>query len=174
MAVTVDGFIARKNGSVDGFLMQGDHVDAYLEHLKEYDTVVMGRRTYEAGYAFGLHPGDIAYPGMKHLVVSQTLSFAQRHTDLSIVGDNVIEVIRGLKEAEGSSIYLCGGGSLAGSLLRSGLIDELLLKVNPVVFGEGIRLFDGVDTAMSLTPLAQNSYRSGVVLNRYSISLPTD
>ncbi|PKL30446.1 MAG: dihydrofolate reductase, partial [Spirochaetae bacterium HGW-Spirochaetae-10] len=49
VAVTVDGFIARKNGSVDGFLMQGDHVDAYLEHLKDYDTVVMGRRTYEAG-----------------------------------------------------------------------------------------------------------------------------
>lgn len=174
VAVTVDGFIARKNGSVDGFLMQGDHVDAYLEHLKEYDTVVMGRRTYETGYDFGLRPGDIAYPNMKHFVVSKTLSFAQRHADLNIVGENAIEVIRSLKDTQGTSIYLCGGGSLAGSLLRSGMIDELLLKVNPVAFGEGIRLFEGIDTAVGLTPLNTTSYESGVVLNRYSIAIEKD
>jgi riboflavin biosynthesis pyrimidine reductase len=64
-------------------------------------------------------------------------------------------------EARGD-VYLCGGGALAGSLLDAGLIDRLVLKVNPLVFGRGARR-----VACVLTP--SRACDSGVTLLRHDV-----
>lgn len=61
VAMTLDGYIARRDGSAEGFIMSGDHTDAYLEHLKDYAAIVMGWNTYEIGYTYGMKPGDLPY-----------------------------------------------------------------------------------------------------------------
>ena len=75
VATSLDGFIARKDGSTNGFIESGEHVDDYLNQLKDYDTTIMGRNTYEYGYQYGLQPGQPAYPHMNHFIVSDSLSF---------------------------------------------------------------------------------------------------
>ncbi len=167
VAVSVDGFICRPDGNIDDFVPDGPHVDDYRARLQTYDTVVMGRRTYEFGYQYGLAPGGRAYPHMDHFVFSTSLHFEHDH-DLNIVSEGASEVVRDLKEQPGSEIYLCGGSILAGLLLGEQLIDRLILKVNPVLIGEGLRLFAS-QAAARLHRTNTKHYENGVVLAEYDL-----
>ena len=75
VAVSLDGYISGIDGSIEGFVPDGNGVDRYLRDLKDFDTVIMGRNTYEFGYRFGLEPGQAAYPHMEHYIFSENLEF---------------------------------------------------------------------------------------------------
>ncbi|XXY85034.1 dihydrofolate reductase family protein [Sorangium sp. So ce295] len=66
-------------------------------------------------------------------------------------------------------MYLCAGGAFAGFLLDHDLIDQLVLKVNPIVFGHGVRLFGGSSRKVELALLGATSYTNGVSLLRYDV-----
>src|SRR5262245_44325741 len=138
VATTIDGFIAHEDHTVDGFVAEGDHVTDYLESLKtDYDIVLMGRRTYEFGFQYGV---TNPYPWMKQYVLSRSMA-SSPDENVELVSDNIIELVRELKNGTGKDIYLCGGAELATSLFKENLIDEIILKLNPVVFGRGLPLF---------------------------------
>jgi dihydrofolate reductase len=168
VAMTLDNFISHEDGSVDGVTEAGPHVTEYIERLRGYDTVLMGRNTYEFGYKYGLAPGARAYPHMRHYVFSKTLRFGP-DAQVEVVRGDELAVVRRLKEEDGSSVYLCGGGALAGFLLEHGLIDELVLKLNPVFFGRGIRLFGPSARKVHANLVASKHYDNGVVLLRYDL-----
>lgn len=169
VATSLDGYIAHPDGSTHGFLEEGEHIPEYLESLKEYDTVIMGRNTYTSGYSFGLKPGEPAYPHMRHYIFSRTLRFEHAHPQVEIVHEKALETVQKLLNEEGSPIYLCGGGSFAGFLLREGLIDQVLVKLNPVCFGTGIPLFGDYEDVLNLELLQQKMYPKGVLLIRYRV-----
>ena len=75
IAISIDGFIAHKDGSIDGFLMTGEHADDFVASFSHYDTVLMGRGTYAFGFQYGLKPGKPAYQGLKHVIFSKSLRF---------------------------------------------------------------------------------------------------
>lgn len=168
VAVSVDHYISHEDGAVDGLLEQGDHVTDYLERLQRYDTVVMGKHTYEWGYRFGLVPGQPAYPHMQHYIFSRTLRFEQSE-QVHIIDRDEVACIQRLKEGDGADIYLCGGGAFAGFLLDHGLIDQLVLKRNPVIFGHGIRAFGASVRKVGLSLVESKTYANGVVLLRYDL-----
>lgn len=169
VATSLDHYIAEKDGSADGFPPEGDHVTEYLAQLQDYDTVIMGRRTYEFGYDFGLKPGHPAYPHMRHYIFSKSLELPAVSDQVAVIGEDQLELIRSLKAEEGTDIYLCGGGAFAGWLLDQGLIDELKIKLNPVVFGSGIPLFGASERAIRLHLKDTTVYQSGVLLLTYAI-----
>lgn len=170
VATTIDNFIAHQDGSVNGFLMEGDHASDYMEHLKLYDTVVMGRGTYEIGYTYGMQPGDAPYPHMQHYIFSKTLKFDKAPAEqLHVIDSDPVAFIKELKQERGSDIYLCGGGAFAGFLFEQELIDTLILKLNPVVYGSGIRLFGNSAKKVNLQLLESKQYQSGVMLLNYRI-----
>ena len=74
VAASLDGYISGPDADISRFPPEGDHVDAYLERLARYGSVVMGRHTYEFGYAYGLEPGRRAYPHMEHVVFSRSIA----------------------------------------------------------------------------------------------------
>lgn len=171
VATTIDNYIAHEDGSTDGFarFAEGDHATDYLESLKNYDTVVMGRATYEFGYQFGLEPGQPAYPHMKNYIFSRSLKFDQRGHNFMLVDENELEVIKQLKEENGTDIYLCGGGKFAGFLAGHGQIDELRIKLYPLIFGKGIRLFGKSEQKLNLSLLDTKIYETGAMLITYRV-----
>lgn len=171
VAVTADGFIAHEDHSIEGILEEGEHVDDYRRQLAEYDTALMGRRTYEFGYRYGLAAGQAPYEHMRNFVFSTGIELPEeRAANLFVVRENPVEQVRALKAEDGGPLYLCGGGAFAGSLLQAGLIDRLLLKVNPGLFGRGIPLFR-VDRAIPyrLELTSGRAYSNGIQLNDYRL-----
>jgi dihydrofolate reductase len=166
VATTVDGFIAREDGSWDFFPQEGEHVDDYVASLASYDAVLMGRGTYEVGLKFGV---TNPYPSMASYVVSRSMAESPDPAVRLVSGD-VAEFVRGLKSEDGRDIYLCGGGDLAAQLLEAGLVDEIKVKLNPVLLGgSGISVVAGLAGPRNLELLDAKVYGSGVVLLTYGV-----
>ena len=169
IATTLDGYIAHSDNTTKGFSFEGPHVTEYLQHLQGYDTVIMGRKTYEAGYQFGLKPGEAPYPWMRNYIFSKSIEFENVQKDkLFVIRENWQETIRELKSSEGSDIYLCGGGKLAASLFAAGLVDRLRLKIAPLLFGSGIKLVDALDINEKFKLDNITKYSSDTFLAEYS------
>ena len=166
IASTLDGFIAHKDHTIDGFTAEGDHVVDYLNSLRtDYDTVLMGRRTYEFGFRYGV---TNPYPWMKQYVITRSMQTSPDE-NVNLVSENFSEFVKGLKRGEGKSIYLCGGSELATHLYTEGLIDEIIIKLNPVVFGTGIPLFGENQNKADLELIQNKTYENGVLLLQYEI-----
>lgn len=168
VAVSLDGFIAGANDDISGFLMQGDHVDAYFERLRGYTSGVVGKATYEIGYTWGLKPGINPYPHLDVHVCSKSIELPA-DSAVKTVRTDAADFVRGLKQTGEGDIYLCGGGAFAGSMLRAGLIDRLILKLNPVALGAGTLLFGdgGLGSVPKFKLAGTEKYESGVVLLTY-------
>ncbi len=173
VAVSVDGFIAGPNDDISGFAQQGPGVEKYQQDLQHFDTVIMGRRTYEFGYQYGLPPGQPAYAHMEHYLFSNTLAFEQSHEKVHVLPPDLAHV-RALKEQAGPDIYLCGGGAFAGWLLDQRQIDVLKIKLNPVILGEGIRLFGSSTEKYELTLIQQETFDEGPQILTYDLAIPSN
>jgi dihydrofolate reductase len=177
VAVTLDGFIAAEDGTFDGFIFEGDHMAGINAHYPEtlptqfreafgftdtpntkFDTVLMGRHTYQV-------PGGLAspYAHLRQFVASSSLIDTPH--DVAVIRQDVAGRVRELKEEDGLDIWLCGGGKLAAELLPQ--IDELLLKIHPVVFGRGIPLFDGKADITTFKRTDARLFESGVSFMTY-------
>ena len=182
-ATTLDGFIAGPDGgdpSGTEFLPTTPDlldfiVSTYPETLpgpareamgieaagRSFDTVLEGRKSYEIGLAAGI---DDAYPHLRHLVFSSTLTTSPAHS-IELVRTDPLERVRALKRESGLDLWLVGGGTLAHTLLSE--IDRLVLKLNPSVIGTGIPLFSGPFTLARFLPTAQQQLASGVLVLTY-------
>ena len=170
VASSVDGFIAGENDDVSGFTYEGEAIKQYIEDLKSFKHVLMGRKTYEFGYQFGVKPGDPSptYAHMTQYVLSNNLEFENKHEQVKVLPLEVDQILR-LKQEADTDIYLCGGGQLAGWLLNNELLDEVKIKLNPVIIGSGTKLFEGVKKHYSLTLLGDKKYDPGMKIIHYSI-----
>jgi len=157
VAVSLDGFIAGPDDDISGFVGDGSGVDQYLNDLETFDSVIMGRKTYEFGYQFGLTPGQPAYPHMKHYIFSNSLQFDTKANNV-IICPKDIDIIKKLKAEKGTDIYLCGGGEFAGWLLDNEMIDFLKVKLNPLILGDGTKLFGSSKKKSLVEPVDINSY----------------
>jgi dihydrofolate reductase len=168
VASTLDGFIAHEDHSVDGFLNEGNHADDYLASLHtDYDAVIMGRKTYDFGVQFGVtHP----YPWLtEKYVVSKTMK-EKPDEHVEVISEKISERVQQLKNKAGKDIYLCGGAALATMLLNEKLVDDVMVKLNPVLFGSGIPLISKIPKWVRLELKSSKTYNNGVVLLHYSLN----
>ena len=168
VASSLDGFISGENEDISGFVAEGEGVQTYLEDLKAFETVIMGRKTYEFGYKFGLEPGAPAYPHMDHYIFSDSLvlDHPAENVHTKKIG---IEEIHSIKEQAKTDIYLCGGGQFAGWLLENEQIDVLKLKINPLILGKGVKLFGESKKSYQLELTESTTYKEGLLINSYTI-----
>jgi dihydrofolate reductase len=128
------------------------------------EAMLLGRRTYEEFAAYWpTSTDDFAgrMNGTPKYVVSNTLTSAEWQNSTLISGDVIKEVAQ-LKEQPGGHLAMTGSGTLARSLLREGLLDELHLLVHPIVVGNGNRLFDdGPQVPLRLTD--SQTFSTGVL-----------
>lgn len=169
VATSLDGFIAGPDEDISGFVPDGEGVQRYLADLKDFKTVIMGRRTYEFGYQFGLQPGQPAYPHMAHHIFSETLRFENPSDRVQVHGYD-LKVVDELRQTSETDIYLCGGGIFAGWLLENEMIDVLKIKLNPLILGEGIPLFGQSKKAYQLKLAHSDVYDDGLAILTYDLT----
>tara|TARA_R110002096_G_scaffold231766_3_gene421489 strand:- start:8195 stop:8725 length:531 start_codon:yes stop_codon:yes gene_type:complete len=166
VASSLDGYIAGKNDDISQFILQGKGVEKYQQDLSTFETVIMGRRTYEFGFQYGLQPGQPAYPNMEHYIFSDSMTIKDLANTVHIEKKSIQRVLE-IKESSATDIYLCGGGDFAGWLLDNGLIDQLKLKLNPIILGEGIRLFGNSKSTQKWKLVDTESFDNGLQILTY-------
>ncbi len=169
VAVSADGFICGASDDVSLFPHSGPVADDYLERMATYSCALMGRRTYEFGYAHGLPPGANPYPAMQSLVFSESIVLPE-NSEVETVGRAPLDRIDELRRTSPGLIYLCGGGDFAGWLLSHGRIDLLRLKRAPVFYGSGVRLFGHHPQPISARLTLSKLYDGGVLFQEFSLA----
>lgn len=171
VAVSLDGYIAGPKEDISAFTSSGSGVDQYLSDLMNFKTVIMGRKTYEFGYKYGLKPGQPAYPHMDHYIFSSSSKFQNLDLaeNVSIEFPSMENVKRVLETAE-TDVYLCGGGQFAGWLLDHGMIDQLKLKLNPIVLGDGVKIFGESKTQANWRLISRKSHDNGLEILTYDFA----
>ena len=164
VASSLDGFIATPNGGYDWIVM--DPAIDFKALYQQFDTAVMGRKTYDVAKAQG---ESGAMPGIDVIVFSRSLD-AVRYPGVRIVNDDAAAVVRELKARSGKDIWLFGGGELFRVLLDAGLVDTVELAVMPVLLGEGIPVLPpGASAGLVLSDVKRLS-ASGIVVLAYSVA----
>jgi dihydrofolate reductase len=175
MAASLDGFIARKDGSVDwletsdsfegGDTMAQESVD---EFLRTIDCYVMGSRTYETALDFEAKGLGWSYGDKPTFVLTRRELRKTRNTVEFHSGDLERLVDERLKPNFGS-IWFVGGGEVSGECLRRGLADEVRYSIMPILIGSGISFFERLDKDVALHLLEAKAYKSGMVALRYEV-----
>ena len=166
VASSLDGYIAGENDDISQFILQGEGVEKYQSDLAQFGTVIMGRKTYEFGFQYGLEPGQPAYPNMEHFIFSNSLQIDNLSESVNIEKLS-IDRVNDIRQNAKTDIYLCGGGQFAGWLLAQGLIDQLKLKLNPVVLGKGIKLFGNSEASQNWVLTSSESFSDGLQILTY-------
>jgi dihydrofolate reductase len=162
VAMSLDGFIATPDGGYDWIPMDPE-ID-FAELFSEFDTVLMGRKSYEAAQA----QGQMGMPGMKAIVFSRSLR-AEDHSDVT-VSSSPAETVRLLRAQPGKDLWLFGGGELFRSFLEAHLVDQIEVAVVPVLLGAGLPLLPGGELRSRLTLVSHRLYRTtGTMLFTYSV-----
>ena len=164
VAMSLDGFIAGPKGEYD-WIPNEPELD-WGAFMGRFDTVLMGRRTYEAALAM---PGGGAMPGMGTYVFSRTLR-AEAHPTVTVVGDDVSGLLASLRQAPGKEIWLFGGGALFRSLLELGEVDMVEVGLVPVLLGQGIPFLPGLDRQVRLRLAESRRYSTGITLLTYEVA----
>ncbi|MCP2294577.1 Dihydrofolate reductase [Nocardia amikacinitolerans] len=175
VGMSLDGYIAGPDGGIEFFPLAQDFTEwlgaEYPETLptharphfgvaadapcKNFDTLVMGRGTYEPALRVGI---TSPYSHMRQYVVSGTLGRIDDPT-VELVDGDPVDLVRRLKQEDGMDIWLAGGGKLAGALLEE--IDELIIKSYPVTAGAGVRAFDGPFRPTLFAPTRRHEFGNG-------------
>ena len=162
VGISLDGYIARPDGSVDFLFMPKDYSMAAF--FKRIDTAVMGRKTYEMGLKLG--GGKISSPGTKCYVFSRTLNAGGRN-GVTVVVDSPREFVSALRKKKGKDIWLMGGGELTREFLREDLVDGLYLGVVPVLIGEGIAAFPSGFPQRKFALTENKTFSQGLIALNY-------
>ena len=175
MAASLDGFIARRDGRVDWLetsdtFEHGDSMppEIVAAFLKTIDCYVMGSRTYETALDFeakglGWSYGDKPTFVLTHRTLRKTRSTVEFYSgDLGRLVDERLK-------PQFRSIWFVGGGDVSASCLRLGLADEVRYSILPIVIGDGLSFFEGLDRDVALHLLEARAYKNGMMALRYEV-----
>lgn len=162
IASSLDGFIARKNGDIDWLFTDEDY--GYTKFYESIDTILMGRKTYEKISEFGDYP----YKTKKAYVFSNSFNLT-KDEDISFVGENIVDFTKKLQLSEGKGIWLVGGSEIIKLLLKSKVVNEIIISIQPIILGDGIPLFLKFDKPTELSLKNCINFNSGLVQLHYEV-----
>ncbi|HOW31697.1 MAG TPA: dihydrofolate reductase family protein [Bacteroidales bacterium] len=167
IATTLDGFIAREDGSLDwltGMPNPGQTDHGYNEFIQSIDTIVMGRKTYQEVLGFGV---PWPYADCMTYVATTNSRFETSTPSTGIIRAINSETIQQLRLGSSKNIWLVGGGEIITAFLNEHAIDEMIISVVPIILGKGIRLFAHQPAETHFELVSSTAFDTGVVNLEY-------
>jgi len=175
MAASLDGFIARKDGRVDwletadnfegGETLSPEFIEAFL---KAIDCYVMGSKTYETALNFEAKGLGWAY-GDKPTVVLTSRTLRKTRDTVEFYSGDLERLVYARLKPSFRSIWFVGGSEVSSECLRLGLADEVRYSIMPVLIGDGLSFFEGLDKDVALHLVESKAYKSGMLALRYEV-----
>ena len=177
-AVSLDGFLAGADGSLDWLHFSADVQQVMTDFCRNVDTVLMGRKTYAAAIGQARPkkrskgrrgPATQSHPTVRTYVFSRTL----RDIDdpgVELVSGDAVAFVQDLKMQPGKNICLMGGGELAQALFAADLVDEVGLNIHPILLGSGIPVFRDPGRRLRLVLRECRGLDGGCVLAMYRVA----
>jgi len=162
LGISLDGYIARRDGAVDFLFMPRDY--SMADFFASIDTAIMGRKTYDVSKAMG---GGGGFGGnIKSYVLSRTLPPGERE-GLVFTKESPASLVEKIRRQKGKDIWLMGGGEIARDFLQEDLVDELYLGVVPVLLGDGIPLFPSGFPQRNFELIENKTFSKGLIALKY-------
>ena len=170
MVASLDGFIASKDGSIS-WMQSTDHyepgvtlTEEYVaDFLKSIDCYVMGSRTYKHALELGWPYGDTP------VIVLTNQNLATDRKNVEFYTGDPSNLVKDRLKPNFRKIWVVGGALVTKDFLRSGLIDEIVISIMPVILGDGILFFDHIGREQKLHLKDATAYKDGMVELRYEI-----
>ena len=166
IASSLDGFIARIDGTIDWLFTGSDY--GYAQFYDSIDTVLVGRKTFDQVLEFSKSP----FENKKCFVFTrQTNLYNQNNQNNQDVqfNHNIIETVKQLIKYPGKDIWLVGGSEIISVLLHANLINEIILSIHPILLGSGIPLFSDNRKLSCLRFMNSKTFESGLVQLHYEL-----
>ena len=175
MAASLDGFIARRDGSV-GWLETSDNFEggdtmdpeSVVEFLRTIDCYVMGSRTYETALDFEAKGFGWSY-GDKPTFVLTRRTLRKTRNSVEFYSGDLGRLVSERLKPNFPNIWFVGGGEVSAECLRLQLADEVRYSIVPILIGTGISFFQGLDRDVALHLLEATAYKSGIMALRYEV-----
>ncbi|HEY2975235.1 MAG TPA: dihydrofolate reductase family protein [Pyrinomonadaceae bacterium] len=172
IATSADGYIARKDGSVDWLDRPRPAGDYGMGgFFKTIDTILWGSNTY--GVALKMNAGDLSTYGSKiknYVFTHHPPKSAP--PGVEFVNEPIDQFAQRLRATPGKDIWMMGGGGIIASFLDAGEIDEFIIHAIPTFIGEGIPLIAPKNRDVPLKLLSVRDYPDGVVRLHYAVERP--
>lgn len=164
LAISLDGYIAREDGSYDWIVGHGDNkLDTEAEwdfnkFLEDIDVVVMGRTCYDQN----MHE---EFKNKKVYVA--TSKKMKDYDNIKFINEDIVVTIEKELKNDGKDVFLFGGGVVIDSFMKADVIDEYIVGIIPTILGEGKPLFLGNNPMINLH-LDEQIVEDGIVILKYS------
>ena len=169
IASSLDGFIARENGSLDWLDEVGSQETSdagYTDFIAGIDTVLIGRKTYEEILGFGI---EWPYKDFHSIIVTSDTNYKASTPNTTILNSITTQSIQDIKNNSKKGIWILGGGQLITKTINIGIITELTVTIIPIILGKGIKLFPNNPKETKLKLINAQSFESGMVNLTYNI-----
>jgi dihydrofolate reductase len=174
MSVSVDGFIANRDGEFDWTAPSEEQFRFHLAQVRELGGYLLGRRLYETMRVWETDPSlredelrdafaDV-WCALPKVVFSHTLESVRGNARLA--EGSVAEEVAAALDATDRDVSI-GGAGLAAAAIELGLIDELRMFRYPVVVGGGTPFLPPVTEDVPLEPIESRAIDSRVIYERY-------
>ena len=176
MQMTINGYVAGPNGENDWMTWNPDaEFMAFLSSLLDTsDTLLLGRKTAEGIIKYWedtavenpTHPFAKKIADLPKVVFTKTLN-KSTWNNTTLAKGNLAKDIANLKKQSGKDIIVFGGAGFVSSLIKEGLIDEYHLIINPTAMGNGMTIFNSLDSIQKFTPIQSKLYSGGKTVLSY-------
>lgn len=163
MGISINGYIAKEDG--DSEWTSEEDLQGFYSNSKKAGNIIMGKNTYTSAKEYGYFP----FPDAVNIVMTHQTLENQWGEKVIITDKSPQEVLQILEEQGFENAFLAGGGQINSSFMQEGLIDEIYLDVEPLVFGKGIPVFAPEDFEYDLELLEVNKLNKNTVQLHYKV-----
>ncbi len=164
LAISLDGYIAKPDGDVEWLkkVPNPEKLDyGFSEFYKTIDTTIMGNNTYKEILGFGI---PFPFQDKENFVISRTIKADAEFVHFT---PDIPNLVKDLKSKSGKDIWLIGGGQINTEFLNNGFIDELLIRIAPIVIGEGLPLFANKPGEEIFKLIKTETFSTGIIQLTY-------